>query len=71
MTTTSYGSARTSPDNDDYVICLHYLLTWGARETSIAGEPSRVGGPALFDRRKALDWVLDAELDWDDVPLDT
>jgi hypothetical protein len=25
----------------------------------------------VIERRKALEWIMDKKLDWDDVPLDT
>lgn len=50
---------------------FHYLLTWAARSTALAGARTRIDGSAVFARRRGLDWIIDAELDWDSVPLDT
>ena len=48
---------------------LHYVLTWGARES---GPHTPIDVPAVFERRRALDWLIDPErMDWDDITLDT
>jgi hypothetical protein len=51
---------------------LHYLLTWGARQGAVDGDGARVEGTAVFERRRALDWLIDPErIGWDDISLDT
>jgi len=46
---------------------LHYRYHWLARQ----GRELNISESAIRERRRALDWVIGAELDWDEVPLDT
>ena len=64
--------ARLRPPKDLYAEAdAHYLLTWEVRESELTRQPHPVDGAAAFDRRHALDWLIDRGLDWDDIPLDT
>lgn len=51
---------------------LYYRAMWCARQWSHEGtskpefEMSRI-----MERRKALEWILDSQSDWDDIPLNT
>jgi hypothetical protein len=51
---------------------LCYRFHWWTFDAHLRGEDT---GPVRLDivmeRRKALEWILDRQLDWDDVPLDT
>jgi len=51
---------------------LYYRVMWYARELSLAGtsDPGFDLDRAM-ERRKALEWIMDSELEWDDVPLGT
>ena len=49
-----------------------YRAHWFARNSQLGGsESDLVDLDIIMERRKALEWVCDNSLDWDDVPLDT
>ena len=49
-----------------------YRAHWFARNCQLAGSESDLANlDIIMERRKALEWVCDSSLDWDDVPLDT
>ena len=50
---------------------LHYRLHWAARNARLTGVSFRVSEGFVQERRKALDWVIGVEADWDEVPSDT
>lgn len=50
---------------------LHYRLHWAARNARVSGGEFPVREGLLRERRRALDWVIGVEADWDEVPLDT
>jgi hypothetical protein len=50
---------------------LHYRLHWAARNSRLMGSRSTVDEGLISERRKALDWVIGVETDWDEIPLDT
>ena len=50
---------------------LHYRLHWAARNARLMGHQSTVDEGLISERRKALDWVIGVEADWDEIPLDT
>ena len=51
---------------------LYYRVMWHARQVSLKGNTDeRFDMSRTMERRRALSWILDASLDWDDVPQDT
>lgn len=51
---------------------LYYRLHWWARDAQLQGQPT--GGVSIdivMERRKALEWVLNARDDWDNVEVST
>jgi len=50
---------------------LHYRLHWAAVECRLRGISSAIDESIIRQRRKALDWVIGVEPDWDLVRLDT
>ncbi len=50
---------------------LHYRLHWAARNARLEGGQFPVTEGFLWERRRALDWVIGVEADWDEVPSDT
>lgn len=50
---------------------LHYRLHWASRDARLTGVEFPVSEGLLRERRKALDWVIGVEADWDEVPSDT
>lgn len=50
---------------------LHYRLHWVARDARINGTDSPVQEGVIQERRKAIDWVVGVEADWDKMPMDT
>lgn len=50
---------------------LHYRLHWAARNARLMGTQSKADEGLISERRKALDWAIGVEADWDEIPLDT
>jgi len=52
---------------------VYYLAHWYARDGQLRGRDTRPFSlDAIMERRKALEWALDASIaDWDDTPADT
>ena len=50
---------------------LHYRLHWAARNARLRGRSCKIAEGFISERRKALDWAIGVELDWDRVPLNT
>ena len=50
---------------------LHYRLHWAARNARLTSIEFPVKEGLIRERRKALDWVIGVEADWDEVPSDT
>ena len=50
---------------------IHYRLHWAARNCRHSGAKFPVSESIIRERRRALDWVIGVELDWDEVPSDT
>jgi hypothetical protein len=64
--------ARLRPFDEIYRQAdLHYRLHWAARNARIQGGQFPVTEGFVRERRKALDWVIGVEPDWDEVPSDT
>jgi hypothetical protein len=62
-------SATLRPFDDIYRQAdLHYRLHWAARHSD---SDFPVSEGLLRERRRALDWVIGVEADWDEVPSDT
>lgn len=50
---------------------LYYRLHWAIRNARLYGTKPPASESIVRERRRALDWVLGTESDWDEVPLDT
>jgi hypothetical protein len=51
---------------------LYYRLHWWTRNAQLQGQQSgNVSIDIIMERRKALEWVLSAEDDWDNVEMST
>ena len=50
---------------------LHYRIHWATRDVRLTGKESPIQEGLISERRKALDWVIGVEQDWDEIPLDT
>lgn len=50
---------------------LHYRLHWAARNARLTNAEFPVTEGMIRERRRALDWVIGVEADWDKVPSDT
>lgn len=49
-----------------------YRVHWFARNNRLSGtNDNRVNQSIVMERRKALEWVCDSRLEWDDISLDT
>lgn len=66
------SEATLRPLNEIYQqVDLHYRLHWAARNARLMKRPSTVEEGMISERRKALEWVIGPEQDWDEIPLDT
>jgi hypothetical protein len=51
---------------------LYYRLHWWTRNAQLQGQQTgNVSLDIIMERRKALEWVLNAEDDWDNVEMST
>lgn len=50
---------------------LHYRLHWAARNARLKGHKTNLVEGLISERRKAFDWVIGVEINWDEIPLDT
>ena len=50
---------------------LHYRLHWVCRAARLNGSDSPLNEGVIRERRKAIDWVVGVEPDWDEIPMDT
>ncbi|PKL33575.1 MAG: hypothetical protein CVV45_07070 [Spirochaetae bacterium HGW-Spirochaetae-10] len=50
---------------------LHYCLHWHERQRRLEGLDGLVGEGIVWERRRALDWVIGVSEDWDNMPADT
>jgi hypothetical protein len=51
---------------------LYYCLHWYTEDCRVNEECAEgFDADIIMERRKALEWVFDKKLDWDDVPMDT
>ncbi|MNF02383.1 hypothetical protein D3C80_2015190 [compost metagenome] len=51
---------------------LYFRVMWWARQSTMTGQQdSKFNLSRTMERRRALEWIMDATLDWDNVPLDT
>jgi hypothetical protein len=51
---------------------LSYRFHWWTRDAQLKGQGTGYERlDIVMERRKALEWILDCEMDWDDIPLCT
>ncbi len=51
---------------------LYYRLHWWTRNAQLTGQDTgEVRLDIIMERRKALEWIMDANCDWDSVELST
>lgn len=50
---------------------FHYRLHWIARQAELTRTQCPVQQSLVWERRRALDWVLGVGSDWDEMPQDT
>lgn len=51
---------------------LYYRAHWYARDGSLRRYPTgSFSQDIIMERRKALEWLMDVDVDWDNVPQDT
>ena len=50
---------------------LYYRLHWATRDNRLNGRESPVDYGVIRKRRKAIDWVVGVEANWDEMPMDT
>jgi hypothetical protein len=69
----NFVSAATLRSLDEIYeqVDLHYRLHWAVRNAQLSGRQTKLVGGLISERRKALDWVIGVESNWDEIPLDT
>ena len=50
---------------------LHYRFHWAARNARLTDSESTLHEGRIGERRRALDWVIGVEENWDEISLDT
>jgi hypothetical protein len=66
------STATLRPFDEIYQqVDLHYRLHWAARNARLSGRKTKLVEGLISERRKALDWVIGVEANWDEIPLDT
>jgi hypothetical protein len=51
---------------------LYYRVMWCCRHFQLTGRTHpNFNMDVVMERRKALEWIMNSELEWDDVPMDT
>jgi hypothetical protein len=66
------ATASLRPFDEIYRMAdLHYRLHWAARQSRLMAGDFPISEGFVRERRKALDWVIGVEPDWDEVPSDT
>jgi hypothetical protein len=65
-------SARLRAHTELYQECdLVYCLHWAARDASLNGTKTPVSLEIIQERRRAIEWLVGSERDWDDISMDT
>ena len=66
------SQAKLIPFDDIYRQAdIHYRLHWAARQAQLTNQDFPIAESVIRERRRALDWVIGVEDDWDEVPSDT
>lgn len=66
------GGATIRPIDEIYAQAdLHYRLHWAARNARLTGSESSLHEGRIGERRRALDWVIGVEENWDEISGDT
>jgi len=69
---TFISKARLLPVDEIYQQAdLHYRLHWAARNARLTGHRCCLSEELIGERRKALDWVIGVEANWDEIPDNT
>lgn len=68
-----FSRFRIRPDTEVFrKLDLYFRLHWYARDGSLTGTPTPpVQLSVVLERRRALEWALDREHDWDHVEMST
>ena len=65
-------SASLRPFSEIYRLAdLHYRLHWATRDCRLKQLPCKIKEGVIKERRKALEWVIGVESNWDEIPMDT
>jgi hypothetical protein len=64
--------ATLRPFAEIYYQCdLLYRLHWAARNARVRGKKTDLNEGLIRERRKAMDWMVGVDPDWDNIPSDT
>ncbi len=50
---------------------LYYRFHWCCADKRINGRESKINEGLVFERGKALEWLMNKDYEWDDVAMDT
>jgi len=69
---TKIGPVRSFNDLAD-IGDLYYRMHWACRDAQLRREPAPVNlvSGVVWERRRAFQWLLEPDVDWDDLSLDT
>lgn len=64
---------RLRPYEEMYrMLDLYYRVHWFTEDARINGYATgEISGDVIMERRKALEWLMDKSINWDNVPIDT
>ena len=67
------GVMRLRPYGEIYrMLDLYYRAHWFTEDARINGYATgEISGDVIMERRKALEWLMNESINWDNVPLDT
>ncbi len=64
--------SRLRPEKELYsVLDYYYRLHWLCVDDRLNGKEALLNEGLVYERRKALEWLLNTENDWDDVEMST
>ncbi|MGE8380609.1 MAG: DUF4272 domain-containing protein, partial [Sphingobacterium sp.] len=59
-------------DNKIYTMLdFYYRLHWYCVDERLKGKQALINEGLVYERRKALEWLIDKDSDWDDIEMGT
>jgi len=64
-------SELRTDDEIYHMLDLYYRFHWYCVDERIKGVEAKINEGLVYERRKALEWLMDKESDWDDIEMGT